>query len=81
MITASELESCAEKLRVYDVVQGGWEQEPNGFGANAGHVLTHLTKDLTNRNFSDSGIVRTALAPDSLQYALRLSRWVDNPVI
>lgn len=75
MITADELRDASEKLRVYDVEQRAWEQEPNGFVANASHVLTHLTKDLLGKNFDDKDLVRTAIAPDSLQYGLRLARW------
>ena len=80
MINVAELEELAEKLRVYDVVQGAWEQEPNGFEANAGHVLTHLAKDIVGKNFNDPELVRTAIAPDSLQYGLRLARWSGIPV-
>jgi hypothetical protein len=38
MICAANLETIDQKLRVYDLRQGGWEQEPNGFEANARHV-------------------------------------------
>ena len=75
MISAANLEFLDQKLRVYDVDQGAWEQEPNGFAANARHVLTHLTKDMVGKDFSDVDLVRESIAPDSVQYALRLSRW------
>ncbi|MEK7603129.1 MAG: hypothetical protein AAB459_02720 [Patescibacteria group bacterium] len=74
-LTVINLEACAEKLRVYDVDQKGWEQEPNGFVANARHVLAHLVKDLATKDFTDEVLVRTAIAPDSVQYSLRLLRW------
>jgi len=75
MITNVNLEVLAEKLHTYDVDQEAWEQEANGFEANAGHVLTHLAKDLVGKNFDDEELVRTAIAPDSVQYGLRLARW------
>lgn len=75
MISPVNLESMAEKLHVYDVDQGAWEQEGNGFEANARHVLTHLAKDVVGKDFTDVDLVRGAIAPDSIQYALRLSRW------
>lgn len=77
MISPANLETLAEKLRVYDVTQGAWEHEPNSFEANARHVLTHLSKDLVGKDFSDIDLVRGAIAPDSVQYALRLSRWAS----
>lgn len=75
MLTVEDLEVCAKKLHVYDVEQGAWEQEPNGFEANAGHVLKHLRRDIIGKDFKDAAVVRTALVPDALQYALRLGRW------
>jgi len=77
MIYAEELEKMNESLRVYDVVQGVWEQEPNGPEANMRHVLTHLSKDLIGKDFTDKELVRTAIAPDSVAYGLRLGRWAD----
>lgn len=77
MISTSELEVLADKLYVYDVEQGAWEQEPNGIESNVAHTLTHLTKDLIRKDFTDVELVRDAIAPDSIQYALRLSRWAD----
>jgi hypothetical protein len=75
MITAANLEELAARLRVYDVDQEAWEQEPHGFEANTRHVLTHLAKDLVGKSFEDEDTVRTAIAPDSVQYGLRLARW------
>jgi hypothetical protein len=80
MLAKYELESLSDKMHVYDVDQGGWEQEANSIQANARHVLFHLTKDLVYKDFLDPVIVQTAIAPDSVQYALRLGRWVGlNP--
>jgi hypothetical protein len=75
----SELELCAQELYVYDVIQGGWVHEQRGLEVNVGHVLTHLTKGYLSKNFMDSDEVRTAIAPDSAQYALRLARWTGHP--
>ncbi len=79
MLTPTELQTCYNNLYTYDVTQGAWEQEPHGFEANARHVLTHLTKDLLAKDFKDPETVKTAIAPDSLQYALRFARWADLP--
>lgn len=70
-----QLESMAHKLEVYDVRQGAWEQEPNGYEANAKHVLTHLAKDLALKDFNDPQVVEKEIAPDMAQYAFRLVRW------
>ncbi|MEI9914456.1 MAG: hypothetical protein WDN66_05855 [Candidatus Saccharibacteria bacterium] len=51
------------------------EQEGNGFEANTRHVLTHLAKDVALKDFSDPELVETEIAPDAVQYALRLGRW------
>lgn len=75
MISPVNLELLSERLRVYDVDQGAWEQEPNGFDANVRHVLTHLAKDVATKDFTDRALVRGSIASDSLQYALRLGRW------
>jgi hypothetical protein len=70
MLDYETIDRCAAKLWVYDVSDQAWEQEPNGFEVNASHVLTHLSKALWSKDFSDSNVVRTEIAPDSLQYAL-----------
>lgn len=75
MITTIDLERMDASLRVYDIYQGAWEQEPNGFESNTRHLLTHLAKDLAGKDFADDDLVRTAIAPDSVQYGLRLGRW------
>lgn len=81
MVSLGELEDCSERLRVYDVVQHGWEQEPYGFEANTVHTLTHLVKTLLRKNFDDPEAARTEIAPDSMQYALRLGRWAGIPTV
>ena len=80
MLTTPQLRSISERLYVYDVVQGGWEQEPNGFEANVAHVLTHLAKDLSGKDFTDPKTIKESIAPDSVQYGLRLSRWANISV-
>lgn len=77
-IAPHRLEAAAEKLRVYDVDQGAWELEADGYRANAGHVLTHLSKDMAVKHFSNKRTVQEEIAPDSLQYALRLARWTEK---
>lgn len=66
------------KLHVYDVEQRGWEHEGLGLEVNARHVLTHLAKDIVNKDFDDEELVKEAIAPDLAQYALRLCRWSDS---
>lgn len=75
MITGPEINSLAGKLKIYDVMQGGWEQEDRSFIANATHVLTHLSKDIVDKDFGDPSLVESAIAPDALMYAIRLGRW------
>ena len=74
------LEDMSAKMYVYDVLQGAWEQEPNGFEANAKHVLTHLSKDLILKDFTDAKVVREQITPDLIQYAVRLMRWSAQAV-
>ncbi len=81
MINAADVRELSEKLRVYDVVQGGWEQEPNGYEENVNHVLLHLVKDSTAKDFTDPTLLRTAIAPDALQYAIRLGRWSNQDAV
>jgi hypothetical protein len=78
MIELKELESAAERLRVYDVDQAAWENEGQGYEINAKHVLLHLAKDMATKSFSDAETVETAIAPDSMQYAIRLVRWTGQ---
>lgn len=80
MLKQEQLQDMSDKLYVYDVEQGAWEQEPNGFEANAKHVLTYLTKDLILKNFSDREVLQQQIAPDLLQYALRLGRWANQGI-
>lgn len=75
MISKKTLKTCQKKLNFYDIDQGAWDHEPKGFAFNAHHVLTHLAKNLTAKDFNDVIIVKNEIAPDSTQYALRLARW------
>ncbi len=78
-LTPENLEKMAEKLYVYDVVQGAWEHEGKSVHTNVNHVFYHLVKDMTDSNkpLDGKGIIK-ALAPDNVQYALRLGRWTGN---
>lgn len=80
MIEVSDLERMAEKLRVYDVVQDGWEHDPDGSNplsveANLKHVGEHLAGVLAVKDFSDEQVVREEIVPDFMQYGLRVARW------
>lgn len=79
-LSRDTIEDISDKLRVYDVEQHGWEHEGLGLEVNARHVLIHLVKDISNKDFNDEELVRTAIAPDLIQYALRLCRWSDSGV-
>jgi len=78
MLSDLELQKKTDKLQIYDVVQSGWEQEGNGFEANVFHVLTHLNSNIFGKDFTDEKTVKSEIAPDSLQYAIRLGRWTGN---
>lgn len=74
-LNADQLADLNERLRVYDVDQHGWEHEGQGLDVNIRHVQHHLTQDLERKNFTDAQTVEVAVAPDCLQYALRIGRW------
>lgn len=79
-LEVSSIERMARDLYEYDVVDQGWEHEGQGFEFNANHVLKHLARDLKRKDFFDRETVKSAIAPDSVQYALRLARWTGTPV-
>ncbi len=81
MIEAEQLVSMDAQLRVYDVDQGGWEHEGQGLEVNVRHVHDHLSQDITGKNFRDPAEVREAIAPDAVQYALRLARWTTSSAV
>lgn len=74
-MTNTELEEVSEKLFTYDVLHGGWVHENRGPEFNMVHVLKHLAQDLISKDFTDEDTVKNAIAPDSMQYAVRLTRW------
>jgi len=74
-LSIEDYKDSAEILRVYDVEQEGWEQEPNSVKANLTHIFTHLGKDFTRKCFTNPDVVRDSIAPDSFMYGLRLLRW------
>lgn len=81
MIYTPQFESLAEELRIYDVVDGGWERDPEAaknplsVNRNLTHVVFHLSDVIERKNFWDEGTVESEIAPDSLQYAMRFVRW------
>lgn len=82
MIEVSDLEQMAEKLRVYDVVQDGWEGDPEGSSPksvedNLRHVGEHLAGVVAFKNFGLSEVTDNEIVPDCLQYGLRMARWVS----
>lgn len=76
--SAETYERLGEALKVYDVDQEQWEHEGKGIEFNAKHVLGELTR-ARRKSMLEPRVVRTELAPDAAQYALRLKRWADLP--
>lgn len=74
-ISDSELTASAARLKIFDVDQNAWEQEPNGLEANVRHVHYHLSRDLSRKDFTNAGQVTSEIAPDALAYGLRVMRW------
>ncbi|MDB5185326.1 MAG: hypothetical protein JWN38_1134 [Candidatus Saccharibacteria bacterium] len=77
MIPNRELLSMAYNLRAFDIEQGAWPHESEGFEANAQHALEHLASDMVTKNFNDEDTILREIAPDALSFALRLNRWAD----
>lgn len=75
MVDTDQLREMRDALWVYDVVQEGWEHEDKGLDINMRHVGLHLSDVIDRKDFMNEGVIANEIAPDSLQYALRLSRW------
>lgn len=73
-LSAGMIDELSAELRVYDVDQGGWEHEPKGLKFNAEHVLKEVVR-ARRKDMLDPAVVVSELAPDAVQYALRLGRW------
>lgn len=69
-----DLEAMSTDLKIYDVDQGGWEHEGKGFDFNVDHTLSELVR-MRSKDFYDPVVVKSEIAPDAVQYALRLARW------
>lgn len=79
-LNVQQLEVLADKLRVYDVDQCGWEGDPEGpkpktVIANLTHVVFHLSDVIERKDFSNREVVCDKVAPDAIQYSLRIARW------
>src|SRR5690606_3907844 len=79
-ITVDQLEVMAESLRLYDVVDGGWVHEGRGLDFNLRHIGWHLADMIDRKDFTDRKCVVTEIAPDCVQYGLRIARWSQIPV-
>lgn len=73
-LSFDDVEAMSMALKTYDVDQGGWEHEDKGLEFNVNHVLKELVR-AERKDFFHPDVVRTDLAPDAMQYALRLARW------
>lgn len=85
MIEVNTLEQMADNLRLYDVVDGGWEGDPEGADPktiedNLKHVGEHLAGVIAFKNFFNPVTVRQEIAPDLMQYGLRIARWGNLPL-
>lgn len=86
MLEISDLEQMAVVLRQYDVRDGGWEGDPEGTNNprsvedNLKHVGEHLAGVIAFKNFFNASIVREEIAPDLMQYGLRIARWGSLPL-
>jgi hypothetical protein len=80
VISIEQLEGMSGRLADYDVRDGGWVHEGQGLTTNLAHTYQHLSKMIIAKNFADADEVETAIAPDSLQYALRTIRWIEGNV-
>ena len=78
-LTVPQYVNMADELRIYDVLQGGWEHEGKGIEFNATHVLKEIVR-ARRKNFFEPYVVENDLAPDAVQYALRFSRWANLSV-
>lgn len=79
-LSLSSLESMAKALYVYDVDQNGWEGDPEGASpktadSNLVHVSLHLADVIERKDFNNVSAAATELAPDAIQYGLRIVRW------
>lgn len=80
MIEVESLERMADKLYEYDVTLDGWEGDPEGSNPmpiehNLKHVGEHLAGVLAFKDFTDPEVISKEIAPDYMQYGLRIARW------
>lgn len=73
-LNREDIAAMSMALKVYDVDQNGWEHEGKGLEFNLTHTLKELNR-AERKDFFDPEVVRTELAPDAIQYALRVTRW------
>jgi len=73
-LSEEELVFMNAALVEYDVDQDGWEHEQKGFEFNVNHALKELVR-ARRKDLYDAATACTDLAPDAMQYALRLARW------
>lgn len=78
MIDVADLGAAAERIKTFDVDEGKWPAEAEGFEENAARTLAHLEADLAWRDFSNRHDVEWRLAPDAVRFAIRLGRWTGQ---
>lgn len=69
----------SEQLKVYDIDQQGWEHSDKGRDFNVTHVLKELVR-ARRKDFTNKEVIKNELAPDAIQYGLRMSRWGVFPI-
>ncbi len=78
LMSADALDEMAGNLYVYDVIEGGWKHEDDGFELNAHRVLSSIVKGMFHRDFTSTWEVPKFIAPDTVRYGLRLGRWTQQ---
>lgn len=79
-IAVASLEAMARTLYEDDVIQGGWECDPEGVlpgtvGENLAIVQYNLADAIESSSFRSTSAIKEELAPDAMRYALRVARW------
>jgi hypothetical protein len=78
MVDLDRLGEAADKLSVFDIDEGRWPEESDGFHANAARVFAGLEEDLSERDFTNPLDTEYRVAPNAVIAALRLGRWTGQ---
>lgn len=73
-LSYDDVEAMSRSLKAYDIGQNAWEHEQKGLEFNVDHTLKELVR-ARRKDFFNPEVVQSDLAPDAMQYALRIARW------